>query len=134
MASAATSSRSEPTTDLAAAVKLLAERRVGAVVILGADHRGFFDHSAASLSQDILSSLPFEQLSVWRLGTSVCRCWFPQQKFHVTEHGCFADGQAHRVEQFSTHRNKSIAFRENASFRKISQPIKLFYLHRGTVR
>jgi CBS domain-containing protein len=29
----------EPTADLAAAVKLLAERRIGAVVILGADHR-----------------------------------------------------------------------------------------------
>ena len=29
----------EPTTDLAAVVKLLAERRIGAVVILGADHR-----------------------------------------------------------------------------------------------
>jgi len=29
----------EPTTDLAAAVKLLAERRIGAVVVLGADHR-----------------------------------------------------------------------------------------------
>jgi CBS domain-containing protein len=28
----------EPTADLAAAVKLLAERRIGAVVILGADH------------------------------------------------------------------------------------------------
>jgi CBS domain-containing protein len=29
----------EPTADLAAAVKLLAERRIGSVVILGADHR-----------------------------------------------------------------------------------------------
>ena len=29
----------EPTADLAAAAKLLAERRIGAVVILGADHR-----------------------------------------------------------------------------------------------
>ena len=29
----------EPNADLAAAVKLLAERRIGAVVILGADHR-----------------------------------------------------------------------------------------------
>jgi CBS domain-containing protein len=29
----------EPTADLAAAIKLLAERRIGAVVILGADHR-----------------------------------------------------------------------------------------------
>ena len=29
----------EPTADLTAAVKLLAERRIGAVVILGADHR-----------------------------------------------------------------------------------------------
>ena len=29
----------EPTADLATAVKLLAERRIGAVVILGADHR-----------------------------------------------------------------------------------------------
>jgi CBS domain-containing protein len=29
----------EPAADLAAAVKLLAERRIGAVVILGADHR-----------------------------------------------------------------------------------------------
>ena len=29
----------DPTADLAAAVKLLAERRIGAVVILGADHR-----------------------------------------------------------------------------------------------
>jgi CBS domain-containing protein len=29
----------EPTADLAAAVKLLAERRIGAVVVLGADHR-----------------------------------------------------------------------------------------------
>jgi CBS domain-containing protein len=29
----------EPTADLNAAVKLLAERRIGAVVILGADHR-----------------------------------------------------------------------------------------------
>jgi CBS domain-containing protein len=29
----------EPTADLDAAVKLLAERRIGAVVILGADHR-----------------------------------------------------------------------------------------------
>ena len=29
----------EPTADLAAVVKLLAERRIGAVVILGADHR-----------------------------------------------------------------------------------------------
>ena len=29
----------EPTADLTAAVKLLAERRIGAVVILGANHR-----------------------------------------------------------------------------------------------
>jgi CBS domain-containing protein len=29
----------EPTADLAAAVKLLAERRIGAVIIFGADHR-----------------------------------------------------------------------------------------------
>jgi len=29
----------EPTADLAAVVKLLAERRIGAVVVLGADHR-----------------------------------------------------------------------------------------------
>jgi CBS domain-containing protein len=29
----------EPNADLASAVKLLAERRIGAVVILGADHR-----------------------------------------------------------------------------------------------
>jgi CBS domain-containing protein len=29
----------EPTADLTAAIKLLAERRIGAVVILGADHR-----------------------------------------------------------------------------------------------
>src|SRR5271167_3074490 len=29
----------EPTADLTAAIKLLAERRIGAVVVLGADHR-----------------------------------------------------------------------------------------------
>ena len=29
----------EPTADVTAAIKLLAERRIGAVVILGADHR-----------------------------------------------------------------------------------------------
>ena len=29
----------EPNAELAAAVKLLAERRIGAIVILGADHR-----------------------------------------------------------------------------------------------
>ena len=43
----------EPTADLAAAVKLLAERRIGAVVILGADH-----HIVGILSErDIVRAL-----------------------------------------------------------------------------
>ena len=55
----------EPSADLAAAAKLLAERRIGAVVILGADHRvvgilserdivrALADHGAIVLSEPV---------------------------------------------------------------------------------
>jgi len=43
----------EPTADLTAAIKLLAERSIGAVVILGADHR-----IVGILSEAILCARP----------------------------------------------------------------------------